>query len=673
MYCTQGDASLSHHLYLYTFMSAFAAFRKKSVTELFSNEEEDDEEIKYEIGSSDEEVEDKQIIDSDRTRPSSATPTITPSVSRLVLVPEISESRFIPDDDNFLVFDDHIIVGLKTNEYLLVSGQCKITVQRGAVKLNEVDYHHADPERSISIVASFSQSLPMISSTQILDRDGVRDTQNDHNKHLFSSDYKSVVMIANYSTGVEDIGLYWRPFKRFFGFGGESDVELLGEMERLFQSYTFEIVLRNNGSLGMNLDAVWGTDLKSLCENITEDLESSVTMIIGNKNSGKSTLSKTLTNALLLKQRLPVAYLDLDPGQSEFSAPFTLSLTLIHEPIYGMYLFNPHEVVSSHYYGFTTPQQHPDLYISIAKSLLHSFISKLKAQGINLVINTPGWIKGFGMEILNNISNELEPDHLILLSGNLDPGSPENADILSTITHKKSHIFQGIYHQSKYSPSQLRTWNKLLYFHRQNTPSGLHFDFKTHILDKPPLRLPYQVEEDPSFCGLNSVLFLNVDPSEVGKDNIALLLDASIVGFYLIDYEYYSSYQGLQLISPDQPLIMRLALYSDMIDFRATEVLFAGLGMIHSIDTARHCFNIYLPFSVKENLEKHLSNGMKLVMVKGEGDIPPAEFLKPELLKSVSKKSADGSNLPLPYISFESNKVAGVWKMRRNVMRRGQR
>ena len=219
-------------------MSAFAAFRKKSVTELFSNEEEDDEEIKYEIGSSDEEVEDKQIIDSDRTRPSSATPTITPSVSRLVLVPEISESRFIPDDDNFLVFDDHIIVGLKTNEYLLVSGQCKITVQRGAVKLNEVDYHHADPERSISIVASFSQSLPMISSTQILDRDGVRDTQNDHNKHLFSSDYKSVVMIANYSTGVEDIGLYWRPFKRFFGFGGESDVELLGEMERLFQSYT---------------------------------------------------------------------------------------------------------------------------------------------------------------------------------------------------------------------------------------------------------------------------------------------------------------------------------------------------------------------------------------------------------------------------------------------------
>ncbi len=95
-------------------------------------------------------------------------------------------------------------------------------------------------------------------------------------------------------------------------------------------------------------------------------------------------------------------------------------------------------------------------------------------------------------------------------------------------------------------------------------------------------------------------------------------MDASIVGFYLIDYEYYSSYQGLQLISPDQPLIMRLALYSDMIDFRATEVLFAGLGMIHSIDTARHCFNIYLPFSVKENLEKHLSNGMKLVMVKGE-------------------------------------------------------
>ena len=656
-----------------TFMSAFAAFRQKSVTELFSNEEDDDEEIKYEIGSSDEELEDKQIIDSERTRPTSATPTIPPPATRLVLVPEVSESRFIPDDDNFLVFEDHIVVGLKTNEYLLVSGQCKVTVQRGAVKLNEVEYHHADPERSITIVASSSQSLPMISSTQILDRDGVRDTINDHNKHLFSSDYKSVIMITNHSTGVEDIGLYWRPFKRFFGFGGDSDVELLGEMERLFQSYTFEIVLRNNGSLGMNLDAVWGTDIKSLCENITEDLESSVTMIIGNKNSGKSTLSKTLTNALLLKQRLPVAYLDLDPGQSEFSAPFTLSLTLIHEPVYGMYLFNPHQVVSSHYYGFTTPQQHPDLYIAIAKSLLHSFMNKLKSQGINLVINTPGWIKGFGMDILNNISNEVEPDHLILLSGSLDPGSPENAEILSTIIHKKAQVFQGIYHQSKYSPSQLRTWNKLLYFHRQDSASGLHFDFKTHILDKPPLRLPYQVEEDPSFCGLNAVLFLNVEPSEVGGENIALLLDASIVGFYLIDYEYYSSFPAVQLISPDQPLTMGLALYSDMIDFRAPEVVFAGLGMIHSIDSTRHCFNVYLPSSVKNNLEVQMSNGMKLVMVKGEGDIPPAEFLKPELLKSASKKTANGSSVPLPYISFESNKVAGVWKMRRNVMRRSQR
>lgn len=650
-------------------MSAFAAFRQKSVSELFGNDEDDDEIIKYEIGSSDEDIGEKPTNDLNSNTIESKTPTVTPSAARIAIIPEVSESKFIPNDDNFLVFEDHVIVGLKTNEFLLVAGQCKVTIQRGAVLLNEMDYHHADPNNPITIVSTSSQSLPMISSTQITNREGVKDTQNDQNKHLFSSDYKSVLMIANHSTGVEDIGKYWRPFKRFFGNKGDPDSELLGEYEKVFQTYTFEIVLRHNGSLGLNLDTLWGDKVRNLSNDIAQDLTSTVSMIIGNKNSGKTTLSKTLTNALLLLQNLPIAYLDLDPGQSEFSAPYTLSLSLVSRPIYGMNLFDPDQVVCSHYYGFTTPQQHPDLYLAIAKSLLHTFVTNLESQGIHLIINTPGWIKGFGMEILNEITKEHVPDHLIFLSGNLDATSPENIEVLSTIGHKSAHVLQGIYQNSKYSPSQLRTWNKLLYFHRQTDGDKPLFNFESHILNKAPLQLPFQTDTDCSFTGVNAVLFLNISMSEIDSDSLPLLLEACIVGFYLIEYEHFLTYNHCELVSPEKPIIINQDGYLELLDLRSSDVIFAGLGMVHSINLEAGCFNVYLPPSVENTLTTRLGKGMKLVMIKGEGDVPSAEFLNPEFLKAMSKKKKE----TVPYISLESNKVAGVWKMRRNVMRRGQR
>lgn len=653
-----------------TGMSAFAAFRLTSASEMFSTEEEDSETIKYEIGSSDEEIDEKPRTQSDSTRSGVATPMPVLLAYRTAMVPEVFELSFVPDDDNLVTFDDHIIIGLKPNENILVSGQCKMTIQRGAVLMNEVDYHHADPDNPISIVAPTSQSIPIISSTQIVDRTGVRDTYNEHNQHLFSSDYKSVVMLSNYSTGVEDIGSYWRPFKRLFRTPGNDEVELLGEYERLFQSYTFEVILRNIGSVGMNLGPVWGKELQKVTQSMSEAPEASVTMIIGHKNSGKTTFSKALTNSVLLKQQLPVAYLDLDPGQSEFSPPYTLSLSLLERPTYGMYLFDPLRIVASHYYGFTTPQQHPELYTSITKALLHTFNSKIRSQGIHLVVNTPGWMKGFGVEILHDFAAELQPDNLVLLSGNLDPESPENSDVLACIACKSSIIVQGIYSLPRYSPSQLRTWHKLLYCHRQQKGNEPRFDFKAHILTRPPLRLPYQVEANPAFCGVNCVLFLNADVPQIGAENIMLLLDASMVGFYLVDDEYFSAHKVGILFGEDLPLVLSPSAYGEMIDHRAPQVVFAGLGMIHSISTKNHCFNVYIPDSVQQHLSERIRSGLKLVVVKGEGDLPPAEILMPELLRAQERRPKENT---LPYVSFESSKVAGVWKTRRNVMRRGHR
>ena len=71
-------------------------------------------------------------------------------------------------------------------------------------------------------------------------------------------------------------------------------------------------------------------------------------------------------------------------------------------------------------------------------------------------------------------------------------------------------------------------------------------------------------------------------------------------------------------------------------------------------------------------------------MIRGEGDIPNCEMLYPEFinkkidyLKLIKKRKAATTSrklvdLKLPYISFETKlKVGGIWKVRKNIKRRG--
>jgi polynucleotide 5'-hydroxyl-kinase GRC3/NOL9 len=76
-----------------------------------------------------------------------------------------------------------------------------------------------------------------------------------------------------------------------------------------------------------------------------------VGLVHGPKGSGKSTFSRTLMNTLILQyadfftsrlqsahklsRSIPVAYLDCDLGQSEFSPPGLISLHLIQQAQFG--------------------------------------------------------------------------------------------------------------------------------------------------------------------------------------------------------------------------------------------------------------------------------------------------------------------------------------------------
>ena len=160
-------------------------------------------------------------------------------------------------------------------------------------------------------------------------------------------------------------------------------------------------------------------------DGITGYIEDSVKILVcGAKNTGKSTLGRYVVNRLLSYHyvskscRAPsrtrsesgierVAYMDTDIGQTEFTPPGFVSIFILDnsEPMLGPALPHWRKPLLSYFIGDVTPRSFPEMYLAAVKNLLARY-TKLKLEGhsrIPLVINTMGWVKGMGLDLLNQI------------------------------------------------------------------------------------------------------------------------------------------------------------------------------------------------------------------------------------------------------------------------------
>lgn len=556
-------------------------------------------------------------------------------------VREPIKPTFIKNTDNFVYHGNSITVGLKVYEQICISGQYKLVIERGAIVVNNVDYYHAPQE--IIILQPGSEAFPIIGSTQVIDTLKVNDIKTPHNQHLFHSDYKSVVRVESFRTGLQDIGKYHPPFKNLLPADD-------GE-------YSFEIHCNTvNGIIHTKQVIRFVKELQhtSPCSFMT----------VGSKNSGKSTLSKLLVNHLV--QETPVTVLDIDPGQSEYSKPYCLSLTTHYGPIYG---YNYHQDIDDvhYFYGFSTPQHHPELYITIIKKLWEYYSNTLRIKGHHLIVNTPGWVKGYGKQLLVDITRVINPDYLQVLAP-----SQDNDDLINGLTYNHVTFFEGYFVQPKYSPSDLRTLHRLIYFHKQGE---LNYNFKDHILDKLPLKVSYHRAEDDTFLGISVVSVLNHDiGTNFDPEDLPLMLDTSLVAYYLVSDEHFQNHKSLYTYTSSFVYLNGSSL-KEFVDYN-DDVRFQGVCIIHSINTIDHYVNLYFPPSDNvDEIKAMMQQGYRLVLVKGESDIPSSEILHPELIREFRGRMLVAMKhrreVPtFPYVSY-NNKVNGVWKVRRNILRRG--
>ncbi|KAK1297866.1 Polynucleotide 5'-hydroxyl-kinase NOL9 [Acorus calamus] len=171
---------------------------------------------------------------------------------------------------------------------------------------------------------------------------------------------------------------------------------------------------------------------------IAYDAETSpppVTLICGAKNTGKSTFSRHLLNTLLTRYKR-VAYLETDLGQPEFTAPGCLSLHVIDKPTPDLTILCVKTPERCIFYGDVSSKRDPKSYLNNIFSLYDYFRMQYRSSRseisrkamLPLVINTPGWIKGTGYDMLVEMLRYFVPTHVVKIritvdSKNLPPGA----------------------------------------------------------------------------------------------------------------------------------------------------------------------------------------------------------------------------------------------------------
>ncbi|KAL2117466.1 hypothetical protein VTJ04DRAFT_7126 [Mycothermus thermophilus] len=203
-----------------------------------------------------------------------------------------------------------------------------------------------------------------------------------------------------------------------------------------------------------------------------------IIFLCGPKSSGKSTFGRLLVNRLMtdrggVKNRpwSPVMFLDLDPGQPEYSPPGVVSLCKLTNPNLSPSFCHPtlsptQGLIRAHATASVTPAQDPAHFLECALDLFSHYRTGPNKQS-PLVINTPGWIQGTGLDLLTSLITSLQPTEVIYMS---QDGPEETVSGLQTAC-KETIPFSTLPSQpsepspSSRTPLHLRTMQMMSYFH----------------------------------------------------------------------------------------------------------------------------------------------------------------------------------------------------------------
>lgn len=141
-----------------------------------------------------------------------------------------------------------------------------------------------------------------------------------------------------------------------------------------------------------------------------------VCVICGPPNSGKTTFSRHLLNVLIHRYKR-VAYLDTDVGQAEFTPPGCLSLTIVDKVTPDLAIPCLRTPERCFFFGDITPRKDPKTYLTYIREQYDHYHKTIRSEhlkiGVPLVVNTPGWVQGYGLHLLMEMLIHIAPTQVI--------------------------------------------------------------------------------------------------------------------------------------------------------------------------------------------------------------------------------------------------------------------
>jgi len=236
-----------------------------------------------------------------------------------------------------------------------------------------------------------------------------------------------------------------------------------------------------------------------------------------------------------------VCWLDLDPGQPEFSPPGQVSLLYIRKPVFGPPFTHPLadtstsiRSVRAHSIAAVSPKDDPEHYLACAQELIGRYHKILNMfPKCPLIVNCPGWVLGTALELMIQLLRTTKMTDLVYMS---EAGNPEIIEILKTSAGTATFtripstflVFPGR------TPAEFREMQYISYFHQDEPVRGQLAWSANTFLEKPPLKLQYG-RANPDFLGIMTL------GEHVTDEFLSMVIDGCLLALVAVEDDEYAS------------------------------------------------------------------------------------------------------------------------------------
>ncbi|RPA98773.1 hypothetical protein L873DRAFT_1790144 [Choiromyces venosus 120613-1] len=351
---------------------------------------------------------------------------------------------------------------------------------------------------------------------------------------------------------------------------------------------------------------------------------------------------------------MPGSLLDVGPGQPSFTPPGFLSLHMLKKPILGPPFTSPSlpkHPIAPHHIRYTTPREDPSAYIRAILTLLSDYHSAVASEPGPLVINSAGWTKALGLELLQEIIAASCVSEIIFITSALDNSIPITS-VLPLTNPPRVHVLESSAGEgSKFTAADLRSLQISSFLHY--SPDTLRWAGMPLSALK-PWRLPYAGAQ----AAIHGISLLQEE--DLSPDELLTAIDGTLVAILEIDDDLdldsaiITTKENLPYLPIPPPPERSRAL---------------GMALVKGVDVQK--MEIWIVATMGVGEVQGLA-GKRTVLVRGRLELSIGEVV------AGVEEFGGADRGGVPWVSFAGRggsgdgKGAGAWRVRRNLMRRGQ-